>query len=369
MRKKQVQSQSADRPLTASNILFRHPILWTVGLAAVNAILLAGIFACFLAISRANQRIAELEEASIPALAPQDQTVLSPKNELIENPQPEIPVFDQKTIKKFAESSRDKYEFLQRFFDDTFVYNWDGETLYIPVDDTLPMNNYNWDNLVLQDKNYKEYEYQEYGVTKTIKGIDVSKHQGKIDWEKVAADGVEYAFIRVGYRGYGTGKALEDEFFHQNAKGANEAGVPIGAYFFSQAINTEEAVEEAEMAIEALKDYDIAYPIAIDLEDVPDDSRTSEMTREEFTDVAIAFCEKIKEAGYTPMIYCNSRWFTLNLDLSRLTEYDKWFAQYYNRPFFPYDFQIWQYTSAGKVDGIDGDVDLNISFVRYDENE
>ena len=230
------------------------------------------------------------------------------------------------------------------------------------------MNNYNWDNLVLLDTSHKEYEYQEYGVTKTIKGIDVSRHQGNIDWEKVAADGVEYAFLRVGYRGYETGKALEDENFQQNAKGANEAGVPIGAYFFSQAVNAEEAVEEAEMALESLKGFDIAYPIAIDLEDVPDGSRTSDMTREDYTEVAIAFCERIKEAGYTPMIYCNSRWFTMNLDLSQLTEYNKWFAQYYNRPFFPYDFQIWQYTSTGKVDGIAGDVDMNISFVRYDES-
>ena len=360
-------SASSNSSPTALDNFHRHPVLWVVCLAAANAILLAGIAACFLNISQANKRIAELEEAAIPVQTTPPQIVLFPKDEEVS--QPDIPLFDQETIKGFAATSKDKYEFLQRFFDDTFVYSWKGETLYVPVDGTLPMNSYNWDNLVLMDKDYKEYEYQEYGVTKTIKGIDVSKHQANIDWERVAADGVDYAFLRVGYRGYGTGAILVDEAFHQNARAANQAGVPIGAYFFSQAINAEEAVEEAELAIEALKDYDITYPVAIDLEDVPEESRTSDMTREEFTKVAIAFCERIKEAGYTPMIYCNSRWFTMNLDLSQLTEYDKWFAQYYNRPFFPYDFQIWQYSSTGRVDGIQGDVDLNISFVRYGEEE
>lgn len=369
MRKKPVPNQNPDRSVPALDSLHRHPVLWVVGLAALNAILLAGIAACFVAISQANQRIAQLEEEAVMADAPQTQIVLSPKSETEEKREPDVPVFDQETVKKFASNSKDKYEFLQRFFDDTFVYNWEGETLYVPVDDALPMNDYNWDNLVLMDKGYKEYEYQEYGMTKTIKGIDVSKHQENINWEKVAADGVDYAFLRVGYRGYGTGAVLVDECFHQNAKAANAAGVAIGAYFFSQALNAEEAVEEAELAIEALKDYDITYPVAIDLEDVPAEARTSGMTREEYTDVAIAFCERIKEAGYTPMIYCNSRWFTMNLDLSQLTEYDKWFAQYYNRPFFPYDFQVWQYTSAGEVDGIQGNVDLNISFVRYDRDK
>lgn len=371
MRKKTTSNsnQTADSSLPSLDILHRHPVLWVVCLAAANAILLAGIAACFLTISRANKRIVELEAAVVPTQAPQTEVILSPKPEPEESNRLDIPLFDQETVKVFAETSRDKYEFLQRFFDDVFVYSWNGETLYVPVDDTLPMNDYNWDNLVLMDKSYREYEYQEYGVTKTIKGIDVSKYQKDVNWEKVAADGVDYAFIRVGYRGYGTGAILVDEYFHQNARDANKAGVAIGAYFFSQAINAEEAVEEAELAIEALKDYDVTYPVAIDLEDVSEDSRTSGMTREEYTEVAIAFCERIKEAGYTPMIYCNSRWFTMNLDLSQLTEYDKWFAQYYNRPFFPYDFQIWQYSSTGRVDGIEGNVDMNISFVRYDEEE
>jgi len=367
MRKKPVTNQTSDRTAVIPSVILRHPVLWMAVLAAANAILLAGIAACILEISQSKQRIAELEESVVPASAPQQQVVLSPKDTPKEDETEKVPVFDQETIKEFAANTRDKYEFLQQFFDDTFVYSWDGETLYVPVDYTLPMNDYNWDNLVRMDTSHKEYEYQEYGVTKTVKGIDVSKYQGDIDWEKVAASGVEYAFIRVGYRGYGTGVALEDEKFHKNAKAANEAGVAVGAYFFSQAINVEEAVEEAEMTLEALKGYDVTYPVVIDLEDVSDESRTLDMTREEFTDVAIAFCDVIQEAGYTPMIYCNSRWFTTKLDLSRLTEYDKWLAQYYTKPFFPYDFQVWQYTSTGKVDGINGDVDMNISFVRYDE--
>jgi GH25 family lysozyme M1 (1,4-beta-N-acetylmuramidase) len=109
--------------------------------------------------------------------------------------------------------------------------------------------------------------------------------------------------------------------------------------------------------------------VVLDLEDPASlTARTVGLTQEERTDMTVAFCETVREAGYTPMLYCNIRWFMEELDLTRLTEYDKWFAQYFNRPFFPYEYQMWQYTNNGRVDGITGPVDLNLSFVDYGQD-
>ncbi len=202
------------------------------------------------------------------------------------------------------------------------------------------------------------------------KGIDVSRYQGKIDWEKVASDGVEYAFIRAGIRGTTEGKLMEDDRFADNIEGAIDNDIHAGIYFFTQALTKEEAVDEAEFVLELIEPYKITYPVVIDLEEVTsEDARTADLTKEEYTQNCIAFCETIKAAGYTPMIYGNLKTFMIMLDMEQLEDYEKWFA-YYNAPvYFPYDFSIWQYSSKGSVRGIDEDVDLNIcmkDFVKKD---
>lgn len=202
------------------------------------------------------------------------------------------------------------------------------------------------------------------------KGIDVSRYQEKIDWEKVAGDGVDYAFIRLGIRGATEGKLILDERYEDNMEGALENGIRTGVYFFTQALNKEEAVEEAEFVLENLKGYDISYPIVLDVEEVTTKNpRTKDMEKQDWTDVCIAFCERIKEAGYTPMIYGNLKTFLLMLDMEQLEAYEKWFAYYQTPLYFPYEFSIWQYTSTGKVAGIGTDVDLNISMKDYGSEE
>ena len=206
-------------------------------------------------------------------------------------------------------------------------------------------------------------EYND-GMTISKKGIDVSKFQGKINWSRVKADGVEYAFVRMGYRGYGSsGKLVTDETFEDNIKGATANGVDVGVYFFSQAVTEEEAIEEANYVLSAIEGYDVTYPIVIDIEEVTDsDARTAKLTKEEWTKNCIAFCETVKDAGYTPMIYGNLKTFFIMLDMEQLEMYDKWFAYYDTPVYFPYEFKIWQYTDKGSVDGISSDVDLNVGF-------
>ena len=196
-------------------------------------------------------------------------------------------------------------------------------------------------------------------------GVDVSHHQGKIDWEKVKEDGYEFAIIRIGYRGYGTEGTLKlDNRFYENIKDAQRAGLDVGVYFFAQAINEEEALEEAEFVLKHLKGYKLELPVAYDPESILyDEARTDDVTGEQFTKNAKVFCKRIRKAGYEPMIYSNMLWEAYELDLEKLSDYPIWYADYEPLPQTPYDFVMWQYTSSGTVDGIKGRVDLNIQFV------
>ena len=158
-----------------------------------------------------------------------------------------------------------------------------------------------------------------------------------------------------------------DETAIQNIEGALGAGIKVGVYFFSQAITIEEAVEEAEFVIDKIKAYDITYPVIYDTEEiVNDNSRAEGLSKEERTEIAIAFLERVKKAGYTPVIYANLRWFTMYLDIPKLEAYDKWYAYYDKELYFPYRISMWQYTESGQVAGIEGSVDLNISFKDWE---
>ena len=199
-------------------------------------------------------------------------------------------------------------------------------------------------------------------------GVDVSTFQGNIDWDAVAADGIDFAIIRVGLRGYGkSGSIYEDEKAIRNIEGALDAGLQVGVYFFSQAINTEEAIQEADFVLDIIKDYDIAYPVVFDWENDPGiGMRTDNLPDSILTDCAVAFCERVKAAGYKPAVYFNLNFGYLRYDLSRIKDYVFWYAQHEGTsPEFYYNYSIWQYSDHGRVDGIDGDVDLNISFSDF----
>lgn len=197
-------------------------------------------------------------------------------------------------------------------------------------------------------------------------GIDVSHYQGDIDWEKVKASGMEFVFVRLGFRGYGEDGVLKlDSNFEKNIQGARAAGLDVGVYFFAQAVNEEEAVEEAEFVLENLIEYDLQMPVVYDPESIlHEDARTDDVTGEQFTKNTKAFCETIEDSGYDAMIYCNMLWQAFELDLEELADYPIWYADYEEYPQTPYHFEIWQYSSEGTVDGIQGNVDLNIQMIK-----
>ncbi len=194
-----------------------------------------------------------------------------------------------------------------------------------------------------------------------VHGIDVSVHQGDIDWQKVRADGVDFAILRAAFRGYTVGSLNRDGNFDQNIQQALAAGLDVGVYVFSQAITVEEAVEEADFVLEMLKPYSITGPVVFDWEVIgKKEARTYGLDTDTLCAAANAFCQRVADAGYQPMVYFNPYCGYVKYDLSRILDYDFWFAQYKQQPDFYYDFQMWQYTSSGRVDGIKGDVDLDV---------
>lgn len=223
-----------------------------------------------------------------------------------------------------------------------------------------------WQDPALLVKNENDYlEYKDENV-ETAWGVDVSKFNSVSDWRKVKNAGFDFAIIRMGYRGYGGGTLVEDTTFVKHIEGALNAGLDVGVYYFTQAITVEEAIEEADAIVKAIKKYNVKYPVVFDTEFYNGvEARANYMSVQERTDIIKAFCERVKSAGYTPMIYSSTNWSLLNYDRSQLDEYDFWYAYYGINIDYPYHYEILQYASDGTVPGISGEVDLNICFKKY----
>ncbi len=198
-------------------------------------------------------------------------------------------------------------------------------------------------------------------------GVDVSYHQGEIDWQAVKADGIDFAFLRIGYRGYGEGTLNTDAQFFRNIEGAQAAGLDVGVYFFSQAVSREEARGEAEFVLDNLAGYALQLPVVYDPEQIEGvRTRADDLTGSQITENTICFCERIREAGYEAMVYSNMLWEAFVFDMARLSEYPFWYADYEEQPQTPYRFEFWQYSNEGSIAGIDGPVDLNVWMVPAD---
>lgn len=196
-------------------------------------------------------------------------------------------------------------------------------------------------------------------LNRTARGIDVSKFQGSIDWNAVKADGITFAIIRCGYRGYGSGALVEDSTYRQNIQGAINAGLRVGVYFYSQAINEAEAVEEASMVLSLVSGYSLPLGVYYDTESVGG-GRANALSAAERTACAVAFCETIRSAGYSAGVYSYASWFYNALNFANISKYNIWIAQYRDTLSFSYKHNIWQYTGSGSVKGISKPVDMNI---------
>ena len=197
---------------------------------------------------------------------------------------------------------------------------------------------------------------------RTKAGIDVSKWNGDIDWDKAKNAGVEFAIIRAGYRGSVTGSLIQDIYFEENMRGTAAAGLPVGVYFFTQAVNEVEAVEEASAVLSWVREYDIAYPIFIDTEGAGGNGRADALDVDMRTRVCEAFCRTIENAGYRAGVYASRNWYNHNLHTERLENYYIWLAEYRSIPLYQGYYRMWQYSSKGRIDGIEGNVDMNVMY-------
>lgn len=264
-------------------------------------------------------------------------------------------------IKQYLAEGKSAVEAFRAVYTDDLVVAADGRYHFVPIRDDLKHNEYSVEHLQVLETG--EFQYVEDGQVTSYKGIDVSRFQGKIDWNAVAADGVSFAFIRVGNRGYGSGAIVDDVNFERNIKGANAAGVKVGVYFFSQAITEEEAIEEANYVLEKIAPYQVDCPVVVDLEMIAgDEGRADSLTPEQRTQMMKVFCDTVAEAGYKPMIYMNLEMAAIRINMEALEGYDKWFAYYNPEMYFPYEYKVWQYSEKGTVAGVPEPVDMNICF-------
>jgi len=319
--------------------------------------------------------------------------------EKVKNPNPQEPTTGESTTEESTSTASTT--------NSTQLMDVDGKKLYIKVGDEYLLanaNDYNQSNQfykqeiiaesynytgwqIINDKRYyfdkngnyvtgnqvingAKYSFSNEGVLLPgfgVLGIDVSKYQGTINWKAVKSSGVQFVIIRAGFRGYGSGALVEDTKFKSNIQGALAAGLDVGIYFFSQAINEVEAVEEASLCIELAKGYRIKYPIFIDTETSGGNGtgRADSLSTAQRTSVCKAFCETIQSRGYRTGIYTSKSWFEKKLDMSQLSQYLIWLAQWTDKPTYGGKYDVWQYTSKGQVAGISGNVDMNFSYMTF----
>ena len=253
---------------------------------------------------------------------------------------------------------------IRPYYPDRIVWGTNGNFHFEPIDTSLRMSAVTQDQIEFDENGYMNYVVD--GQNLGHKGIDVSEYQGNIDWNKVAESGVEFAFVRCAYRGYGTGKLVEDKNFAKNMQGALAAGLHVGSYVFTQATTREEVEEEVNLAVVMTVQQATDVPIVIDVERVSNGGgRMDQLSAQERTDLVLYFCELVSSYGFRPYIYYNTDMAVLRLELDRLEAYPKWFASYSDTLFYPYDYEILQYSNKGKVPGISGDVDMNVSFDAF----
>ena len=239
----------------------------------------------------------------------------------------------------------------------------DGSEQWVMINAYIPKNNYDYTGLVYQEPIMKYYEN---GNKISYAGVTVSQESGTVNFSQLKSAGIDFVMLRVGGRGYSTGEVTLDENFTTNMTNAKAAGLKVGVTFFSQAITSDEAIEEADLVLANLLENPPDYPVVFDMEKISNDTaRTDNLSKMQLTEITRVFCDRITEAGYTPMIYGNKYWLLRKLDLTKLIKYEIWLDQSEDVPDYPYKFSIWQYKNNEKISGISGDAKLSVSFVNY----
>ena len=264
-------------------------------------------------------------------------------------------------IQSSFESGNSTISMLRNLFPGDLVVMWEGRYYFYPVDRNLQMNPFSETDFAQGEKGGMDYIGENAGVS-VNRGVDVSALNGEINWAKVAEEQIAFAMIRAAVRN-ADGELVQDERFQENMSGAKSVGLRIGCYVDLDADSEKAAEEIADFVLSnlSMSQQEMGAPVAVRVQ-IPDHtSSLNGQTREEWTQGVRAFCAKIKKAGYEPVIYANTAAFHMLLNMAELEEYDKWIADYGDYLYFPYKFKCWQYSLKGTVNGIEGDVALDLS--------
>lgn len=323
---------------------------------SISVVLLAAMFSVrggFLSGPSAQMTLAENENKAAAAVAEMEETVTQeeevvPLFDFIENTD-KISLMDAKVLLEQKDTMEIVYDIAEGY-------------LRVKSIPEIKRNTYDFNN-IKEENGFKSYA-DSNGIKSKL-GIDVSKFQGAIDFQAVKESGVSFVMIRLGIRGYETGALVVDERFEENFTKAKEAGLDVGVYFFSGAMNVEEAREEAQFVAKVLAGRTLEMPVVFDSELITyADARTNDLLPSQVTAHAVAFCEQAAQEGYQPMIYANAKRLTTVYHLEQLQNYPIWYADYQEKPIYPYAYDMWQYTEKGRVPGIAGNVDINLYFVK-----
>lgn len=345
-----------------------HNIISIIFLSLVA--LMALSFSIVLLIRNANlQRQEDAVKSELDALNAEGYYTEIEAQKLVENAKLEAEESTKNSIRAMIqerlEGGDSATTAIRALFPDQIVVASSGRYYFFPITDQIEHHGFSEEDFVEGEDGFLEYVGDDPSVS-IKKGVDVSRFQGNIKWDKVKAAGVDFAIVRAGLRGTTEGKLLTDDYFEDNVEGATENGIDVGVYFYSQAVNETEAKEEVQMILDLIEPYEITYPVVIDVESAESDTaRTANLSSDDYEKVVEVFCETVRNAGYTPMVYGNVKSFTLLMDAMDVDDYDIWIAYYGTPLYYPYHFNIWQFTSSGSIDGIDGDVDLNIAINGY----
>lgn len=243
------------------------------------------------------------------------------------------------------------------------VTHADGTKEWVDISRDISKNDYNYSNLKYQKP---VMNYYEEGKLVSKCGADISANQGEVDFAKLKKAGCDFVMLKIGARGYSSGNIVLDANYKDNLKAAKKAGLEIGVYFCSQAVNKSEAREEADELMDAIADYSVKYPVAFVMENVENDmARIEALDVDDRTSIAKAFLDRVYDEGYTAMIYGDKEWLLTMVDMERLSDYEVWYAQDSKEPDYPYEFGMWQYASDASINGASGKVAMSMSFTDY----
>ncbi len=317
----------------------------------------------------ALRRQADASRSEIEAIESEGYYTTAQTEQLVDKAVANARLESEEEVRKLFQSvleQKGSLSAIRELFPEDIIVSSDGEYHFYPIDENIEHNNAYGKNFETNENGFLLYNGNDFSYET---GVLVSRYQGEIDFEKVAQSGISFVMIRAGLRGNAEGTLLEDDYFEENISAATDAGLKVGIYFESTAINPEEAEEEAQFVLDLIDPFEISYPVAILIETPGEDDRNASLSRADYTAIANAFCNKIEEGGQSSMVYGDAVTFTEILSEDFVNNSSTWISIIGDKMYYPYKIDLWEYTDSGIVDGISGKVSLIMDITDSSSND